>query len=65
MITTPATSPNIGEILSSQHAISKGKNIEALHQIFSSIKFLCRQGLALRGGVMVLKRMVTLSNCYL
>ena len=49
MITIPATTPNIGEMLSNQHAISKGKNREALHQIFTAIRFLCRQGLALRG----------------
>ena len=49
MITNSATTPNIGEMLSNQHAISKGKNREALHQIFTAIRFLCRHGLALRG----------------
>ena len=49
MITIPATTPNIGEMLSNQHSTSKGRNREALHQIFTAIRFLCRQGLALRG----------------
>lgn len=49
MITLPATTRNVGEQLSQQHASNKDKNRDALHQIFTSIKFLCRQGLALRG----------------
>ena len=49
IINIPATTKNIGELLSQQHAISKEQNREALYQIFVSIKFLCRQGLALRG----------------
>jgi len=49
MITISATTQNIGEMLSNQHAISKGKNKEALHQILTAIRFLCRQGLAKRG----------------
>lgn len=36
-------------MLSEQHADQKIKNRLALYQIVSSIKFLCRQGLALRG----------------
>ena len=36
-------------MLSEQHADQKIKNRHALYQIVSSIKFLCRQGLALRG----------------
>lgn len=36
-------------MLSQQHADQKAKNRQALHQIVSSIRFLCRQGLALRG----------------
>ena len=43
----PQPTPNIGETLSSQHAISWGKNREAL--IFTAIRFLRRQGFALRG----------------
>ena len=46
MITLPATTINIGELLSN---IQKMKNRDALHEIMSSIRFLCRQGLALRG----------------
>ena len=41
---------NIGELMSQQHAIQKRKNRDALLCIITSIKFLCRQGLALRGG---------------
>ena len=47
IIYIPEPTPNIGEMLSSQHAISKGKNRETL--IFTAIRFLCRQGFALRG----------------
>ena len=49
MITLPATTRDIGEQLSHQHAIQKEKNRDALYQIFSSVKYLGRQGLALRG----------------
>lgn len=49
MITLPATTRDIGEQLSHQHAIQKEKNRDALYQIFSSVKYLCRQGLSLRG----------------
>ena len=45
MITLPATTVNIGELLSKEHAVQKGKN-RASNYI---IRFLCRQGLALRG----------------
>lgn len=40
---------HIGEQLSRQHAIQKIRNRDALYQIISSIRFLSRQGLALRG----------------
>ena len=50
MIVLPQTTTNIGELMSQQHAIQKRKNRDALHCIITSIKFLCRQGLALRGG---------------
>ena len=50
MITIPATTRNVGEMLSSQHAQQKAKNRQALFQIVSSIRFLSRQGLAMRGG---------------
>ncbi len=50
MIVLPQTTKNIGELLSQQNAIQKKKNRDALLSIIKSIKFLCRQGLALRGG---------------
>ena len=50
MIVLPQTTKNIGELMSQQHAIQKRKNRDALLCIIRSIKFLCRQGLALRGG---------------
>ena len=49
MITLPSTTRDIGEQLSQQHAAQKLRNRQALYQILSSIKFLCRQGIALRG----------------
>ena len=49
MVTLPSTTRDIGEQLSQQHAAQKMKNRQALYQILSSIKFLSRQGLALRG----------------
>lgn len=50
MITLPKTTRDIGEQLSQQHASQKQKNRDALHEIMSSARFLCRQGLALRGN---------------
>lgn len=50
MISLPQTTQNIGELLSQQNAIQKKKNRDALLSIIKAIKFLCRQGLALRGG---------------
>ena len=49
IIRLPSTTRDIGEQLSQQHATQKLKNRQALHQIISSIKFLGRQGLAIRG----------------
>ena len=48
IITIPSTTQDIGIQLSTHYAAQK-KNIQTLFQIFSSIKFLCRQGLPLRG----------------
>ncbi len=48
MIILPQTTKNIGELLLQQNAIQKKKNRDALLSIIKSIKFLCRQGLALR-----------------
>ena len=50
MITLPNTTRNIGEQLSEQHSTQKKKNREALHSIMSAIRYLGRQGLALRGN---------------
>ena len=49
MITIPSCYKDIGEQLSNTHAQQKIKHRQALFQIISSIWFLCRQGLALRG----------------
>ena len=49
IITIPSTTQDLGVQLSKQYAAQKRKNTQALFQIFSSIKFLCRQGLSLRG----------------
>ena len=49
MFTLPSTTRDIGEQLYQQHAAQKLKNRQALYQILSSIKFLSRQGLAMRG----------------
>ena len=49
MITIPSLTRDVATQLSTQHATQKRKNLQALWQIFSSIKFLCRQGLPLRG----------------
>ena len=49
IITLPSTTRDIGEQLSQQHAAQKLKNRQALYQILSLIRFLGRQGLAVRG----------------
>ncbi len=49
MVTIPSTTGNVGDLLSHQFATQKRNNQQALLQILSSIKFLCRQGLPLRG----------------
>ena len=49
MVTLPATTKDIGDQLSHLHASQKVKNRNALLQIVSSIRYLSRQGLALRG----------------
>ena len=50
MVTLPSTTKDIGEQLSQLHATEKANNSKAFLQILSAIKFLCRQGLALRGS---------------
>ncbi len=44
-----AITRDIGEQLSHQHALQKVQNRQALFQILSAIRYLARQGLALRG----------------
>ena len=45
----PSTTTDVNVLLSQEFASQKVKNQQALYHILSSIKFLCRQGLALRG----------------
>ena len=49
MVTLPATTRDIGEMLSQQHAKEKEGNRKILLKILSNVRFLARQGLALRG----------------
>ena len=49
VVTIPSTTQDVGMQLSQQFARQKEKNRQALHQIMTSIKFLSRQGLPLRG----------------
>ena len=49
MVTLPATVKDIGELSSQKHADQKAKNRKLFLQILSSLKFLARQGLPLRG----------------
>ena len=49
MITLPATTSDIGDLLSSNYASQKQVNREYLLKIIHNVRFLARQGLALRG----------------
>jgi len=49
IITLPSSTIGIGELLSKQHATQKLNNRHALHEILVCVKYLCRQGLPLRG----------------
>ena len=49
MVILPATTQDIGEQLSSQHARDKEQNRRMLLKITSCVRFLARQGLSLRG----------------
>ena len=49
MVTFPATTRDISGQLSQQHAAQKVKNSEALIHFMSCMRFLSRQGLAMRG----------------
>ena len=48
-ITLPATTKDVAEQLSQQHSKEKEENREMLLKILSSIRYLARQGLPLRG----------------
>jgi len=47
--TIPNTTRDVGELLSEAHAQQKAENREMLQVILSTIRYLGRQGLALRG----------------
>ena len=49
MVTIPSTVPDVGEMLSHQHASEKVRSRHALHEIMNTVKFLSRQALPLRG----------------
>ncbi len=49
VITVPQTSLDVGVMLSKTHASEKLKNREYVFQVFHNIRFLARQGIALRG----------------
>ena len=50
MLILPKTTRDVGELLSSQLTMERKQNREILLLILKSIKFLARQGLALRGA---------------
>ena len=49
LVTLPATTWDVGEHLSHEHAVQKVNNQQALLQVLSSARFLSRQGLTFRG----------------
>ena len=49
MFTLPATTGNVGEMLSRAHAQERLANRDYLLKLFQNIQFLSRQGIALRG----------------
>ena len=49
MMTLPATTRNVGEMLSTLHTAEKAENRRFLLTILSNIKFLARQNCAIRG----------------
>ena len=49
MITLPATTSDIDDLLSASYASQKQANREYLLKIIQNVKFLARQGLAFRG----------------
>ena len=49
MITLPSSCPDVAEMLSREHAEQKKDNRQCLLKILSNLRFLARQGIALRG----------------
>ena len=49
-VSIPATTSNVAEILSTQHKKDKLERCQCFLKILSNVRFLARQGLALRGG---------------
>ena len=49
VVTLPKTTENVGETLSRAHKLEKEQARDMLAKILSSVRFLARQGLALRG----------------
>ena len=49
LLTLPSTTRDIGELLSSAHAQEKAANRHCLLKVISSLRFLGRQGCAIRG----------------
>ena len=48
MVTIPSSCPDVGEMLSKQHAKEKWDNRQCFLKILSNVRFLSRQGLAFR-----------------
>lgn len=62
MVTLPATTSDVGDLLSSSYASQKQANREYLLKLIQNVRFLARQGLALRG--MEMKKTVILCNFF-
>jgi len=50
MFTLPATTCDVGELLSSAHAVEKTENRRCLLKTISSLRLLARQGMGIRGS---------------
>ena len=49
VIVLPTTCPDIGDMMSKQHADMKKFNRECFLKVLSNLQFLARQGIAIRG----------------
>jgi len=49
VLTLPATTRDVGELLSSAHACERAVNQRCLLEILSNLRFLARQGCTIRG----------------